>query len=135
MKEMTLAARKDSIPAVTAWVDSELEKLDCPMKAQLQLDIAIDELFGNIALYAYPGGEGSATVQLGFDPASREVSLTFVDSGIPFNPLEHDTPDTTLSAEERAIGGLGIHLVRKTMDSVTYRWENGQNHLRIAKRI
>ena len=135
MKELTLAARKENIPAVTAWVEGELEALDCPLKAQMQLGVAIDELFSNIALYAYPNGEGSATVQLDFDPQSREISLTFVDSGIPFNPLEHDAPDTTLSAAERAIGGLGIHLVRKTMDDVSYRWENGQNRLRIVKRL
>ena len=135
MKEMTLLAAKENIPRVTAFIDEQLEALDCPMKAQMQIDVAIDELFGNIANYAYGAGEGEATVRFDFDADSRTVSLTFLDRGVPFNPLTKDDPDVSASAEQRSIGGLGIFLVKKTMDQVTYRHENGMNVLMIQKRI
>lgn len=132
MTEITLAATTENIGAVTAFVDEELEKVDCPIKAQMQIDVAIDELFSNIALYAYENG-GDATVI--FDFADGVVSLTFTDSGKPYDPTKKDDPDTTLSAEEREIGGLGIFLVKKTMDSIDYRYEDGKNILTIKKTI
>ena len=135
MKELTLKAVIENIPQVTAFVDEQLEAIECPMKAQMQLDVAIDELFCNIASYAYGAGEGKATVRFDYDPAARRVILSFIDEGVPFNPLESDEPDVSLSAEERAIGGLGIFLVKKTMDSIKYRYENGQNILTIEKQI
>lgn len=133
MCEMTLDATVSNLDAVTAFVDEELEKLDCPMKAQMQIDVAIDELFSNIAYYAYSPGTGEATIQ--FDYSDGFVILTFIDSGIPFDPTKKIDPDTTLSLEERKIGGLGIYLVKKSMDSVEYRFENGQNVLTIKKKI
>lgn len=135
MKELTLAAKLESIAVATAFVDERLEALDCSMKAQMQIDIAIDELFGNIAHYAYPGGTGVATVRFDFDEATRVVSIAFIDSGVPFDPLEKADPDVTLSAEERQIGGLGIFMVKKTMDKMEYHYENGFNVLMLHKRI
>ena len=135
MKEITLKAVIENIPQVTAFVDEQLEAIECPMKAQLQLDVAIDELFCNIASYAYGGGEGEATVRFAFDAAARRVSLDFIDRGMPFNPLTSKEPDISLSAEERSVGGLGIFLVKKTMDRIAYRYEAGQNILTIEKQI
>lgn len=135
MKELTLAATLDNIPAVTAFIDAQLEALGCPMKAQMQIDMAIDELLGNIAHYAYPNGTGDATVRFDFDEDTRTASITFVDGGVPFNPLEKNDPDVTISAEEREVGGLGIFIVKRTMDSVHYRYENGWNMLTIQKRL
>lgn len=135
MKELTLAATLDNIPAVTAFIDAQLEALGCPMKAQMQIDMAIDELLGNIAHYAYPNGTGDATVRFDFDEDTRTASITFVDGGVPFNPLEKNDPDVTISAEEREVGGLGIFIVKRTMDSVHYRYENGRNMLTIQKRL
>ena len=135
MKELKLKARVENIPQVTEFIDAQLEALDCPMKAQMQIDVAIDELFGNIAQYGYGGAEGEATVLFDFDAAERMASVTFVDGGAPFNPLAQDDPDVTLSAEERVAGGLGIYLVKKTMDGVEYRRENDENRLTIHKRI
>ncbi len=135
MEEMTLEATLENIPRVTAFVDAQLEPLDCPMKAQMQIDMAIDELFGNIARYAYGEETGSATVRFAFDEPARTAAVTFIDSGTAFNPLEQAAPDVTLSAEERGVGGLGIFLVRKTMDNVAYRRENGLNILTIYKHI
>ena len=135
MKELTLEAVKENITAVTMFVDEQLESFECSMKAQMQLDVAVDELFANIANYAYPGGVGNATIQIAFEPSERMVSITFIDSGIPYDPLKKPDPDVTLSAEERSIGGLGIFLVKKTMDDMTYRFENNQNIVTIRKKI
>ncbi len=135
MKEITVPARLDQLTEVTAWMDEALEALDCPPKAQMQMDMAIDEIFGNIAHYAYPDGDGSATVQLNFDEAQRVVSLVFIDRGQPFDPLKKPDPDTTLAAEERKIGGLGIFLVKKIMDEVNYCYRDGQNILTVRKKL
>ena len=135
MQTMTLPAVIDSIPKVTAWIDETLEKLDCSMKAQMQIDVAIDEIFSNIARYAYQDGEGSATVECDFDEGSRIFSITFLDQGIPFDPLRQSDPDTTLITEEREIGGLGIFVVKKTMDEISYEYRDGRNVLCLKKRI
>ena len=135
MKQLTIAAKVENLPQVTAFVDAELEAIDCPMKAQMQIDLAIDELFANIAHYAYAPGEGEATVIFDFDEAQRTVSLTFADSGVPFDRLAKSDPDVTAAAQERAIGGLGIFLVKKTMDGMSYRYEDGMNRLTILKKI
>lgn len=135
MKELTVQAVLENIPTVTAFIDEQLEALDCPMKAQMKIDVAIDELFGNIAHYAYGEATGDATVKFVFDEATHMVSITFIDSGVPFNPLEKPDPDVTLSVEERGIGGLGIFMVKKSMDDVQYSYDNGFNILTIYKRI
>ncbi|MBQ1492634.1 MAG: SpoIIE family protein phosphatase, partial [Blautia sp.] len=134
-KEFVMPATKDSIMELTAKVDEQLEALDCSIKSQTQLDVAIDEIYANIASYAYPEGGGQVTVRFSFDEESRAASLTFIDQGIPFNPLLQAEPDLTLAAEERAVGGLGIYLVMKTMDEMDYRYEDGKNILTIKKKI
>ena len=133
MYEIILDAVVENIDTVTDFVNAKLETIDCPMKAQMQIDVAIDELFGNIARYAYPEGNGQATVQLTLSQAPTAAEITFIDSGIPFDPLAQKEPDTTLSAEERGIGGLGIHLVKKTMSDVRYARIDGKNILTIRK--
>ena len=135
MKELTLTASLENIPEATAFIDAQLEALDCPMKAQMQIDVAIDELFANIAQYAYAPDVGEARIRFEFDDSSRMASITFIDRGVPFDPLQKSDPDVTLSAEEREAGGLGIFLVKKTMDGMEYRRENGCNILTIRKRI
>lgn len=135
MKELTVDAAVENIEVVTDFVNEELEKLDCPLKARRQIDVAIDELFGNIARYAYSPDVGKATVRFSVEENPLEVTITFIDNGVPFNPLEKSNPDTSLSAEERPIGGLGIFLVKKSMDMVEYEYKNGQNILKIKKNI
>ena len=135
MKELTLAATVENIGAVTDFVNEQLEALDCPMKTQMQLDIAIDELFGNIAHYAYNPDVGEATVRVEVMEEPLSVIVTFIDGGVPYDPLAAADPDTSLSAEARTIGGLGIFMVKKSMDEITYRYESGKNILSIRKKI
>lgn len=135
MKELNISATVENIAAVTAFVDEQLEELDCPMKTQLQVDVAIDELFGNIAHYAYNPEIGAATVRVEVTENPLSVVITFIDNGVPYDPLAKADPDITLSAEERQIGGLGIYMVKKSMDDISYEYKNGQNILRIKKHI
>ena len=135
MKAMTLEAKLENLPQLTVWIDGQLEAMDCPMKAQAQIDVAIDEIFGNIARYAYPDGAGSATVQFDWDGAERAILITFIDQGVPFDPLAKADPDTTLGAADREIGGLGIFLVKKTMDDASYQFRDGMNVLTLKKRV
>ena len=135
MKELTIEATVENIETVTDFVNEQLETLDCPMKAQIQIDIAIDELFGNIAHYAYNPEIGQATVRVEVIEDPLSVIITFIDNGVPYDPLAKTDPDTTLSAEERDIGGLGIYMVKKSMDDITYEYKDGQNILTIKKSL
>lgn len=135
MKEITLDAVVENIPVVTEFVDRELEKAGCSPRSQMQIDVAIDELFGNIAHYAYPDGNGQATVRVETEEEKGIVTLIFLDQGIAYNPLDAEEPDVTLPAEERRIGGLGIFMVKKIMDEVAYDYHEGWNMLTIRKRI
>ena len=135
MKELTISATIENIETVTDFVNEQLEAYDCPMKAQMQIDIAIDELFGNIAHYAYNPEIGSATVRVEVIEDPLSVVITFIDNGIPYDPLKKEDPNTTLSADEREIGGLGIFITKKTMDTVSYAYENGENILTMTKKI
>ena len=131
MKELTLTATVENIETVTDFVNEALETMDCPMKAQMQIDIAIDELFSNIAYYAYAPDTGDATVQV--EAVSGGVEVTFIDRGVPYDPLSSQDPDTGLSVEEREIGGLDIFMVKKSMNEVRYQHRDGQNILTIRK--
>ena len=135
MKELNIAATVENIEVVTEFVNELLEALDCPMKAQMQIDIAIDELFGNIAHYAYNPDVGDATVRVEVIEDPLAVVITFIDKGVPYDPLAKADPNTTLSAEERELGGLGIFMVKKTMDDITYEYKDGQNILTIKKNL
>ncbi len=135
MKELTIEATVENVPVVTDFVNEQLEAHGCSMKAQMQIDIAIDELFSNIAFYAYNPTVGTATVRVEITEDPLSVVVTFIDNGVPYDPLKKADPDTTLSAEEREIGGLGIYMVKKSMDEVAYEYKDGQNILTIKKSI
>lgn len=133
MKEITMPAHVDSIAEITDLINEELEEHGCPLKTLTQIDIAVDEIFSNIAFYAYGGGTGEAKVAVSAHDGLAEI--VFSDSGKPYDPLTASDPDVTLSAEERKIGGLGIFIVRKTMDEVTYEYRGGMNVLTVKKRF
>ena len=135
MKELTIEAKTENLDQVLSFIDEQLEENDCPMKPQMQIDVAVEELFVNIAHYAYNPEIGMATIRVEVQNDPLAVIITFVDHGVPYDPLAKDDPDITLSAEERQIGGLGIYMVKKSMDDISYEYKDGQNILRIKKNM
>ena len=135
MISKTFPARVEALSDVLGFVDQTLESYECPMKIQTAVCVAIEEVFVNVAHYAYGDGEGDMTLGIGFDKESREITFRMTDKGTPFDPLKKPDPDITLSAEEREIGGLGIFITKKTMNTVSYAYENGENILTMVKKI
>ena len=135
MTSKTFPAKTDVLTDVLGFVEEILESFDCSMKVQIALTVAVEEVFVNVARYAYGEGEGDVTLSIDFDEGSRTVTFCMIDCGVPFDPLQKPDPDITLSAEERDIGGLGIFITKKTMDTVTYAYENGKNKLTMTKKV
>ena len=135
MTDKTFKAQTEALSDILGFVDLMLEKYECSMKIQTAICVAIEEVFVNVARYAYKDGEGDVVFGIGFDKESRTVTFRMRDKGIPFDPLKKPDPDITLSAEEREIGGLGIFITKKTMDTVAYAYENGENVLTMTKKI
>ena len=134
-REMTLQAVTENLDQVLAFVEESLEEWECPLKVLMQVQIAVEEIYVNIARYAYEKEGGEATIRVEVKGEPPQVCITFVDQGIPYDPLAKEDPDVTLSAEERQIGGLGIFMVKKAMDDVEYTYKNGSNILTIKKGI
>ena len=132
-KVLVVDAAVDNITKVTEFVDEHLEQWGCPGKARAQIAIAIDEIFGNIARYAYHLQAGTAAVEVELAEEPMAVVITFMDRGMPFDPLAKEAPDISLGAEERPPGGLGIYMVRQSMDAVSYEYREGKNILQIRK--
>ena len=130
-----IEALTDNLPNVLEYIDSELEKMDCPFKVQMQIDVAVEEIFVNIASYAYAPDTGKATIKIESDTDEPQVKIIFIDQGVPYDPLKKQDPDVTLSADEREIGGLGIFMVKKSMDDMFYEYKDGQNILTIVKKF
>jgi sigma-B regulation protein RsbU (phosphoserine phosphatase) len=135
MTNKTFPAKTEALSEVLGFVEETLEGFECPMKIQTAICVAIEEVFVNVAHYAYPESAGDMTLHISFDEASRTVTFRMTDRGIPFDPLKKPDPDITLSVEERDIGGLGIFIAKKTMDSLCYSYENGENILTMMKNI
>ena len=133
MNEFLIEAKVENLDAVLAFVDEQLEAAECPRRTQTQIDIAVEEIFVNIAHYAYAPGTGAVTIraQVGGDPPA--MTLTFLDHGVPYDPLAREDPDITLPAADRPIGGLGIYMVKKIMDEVLYEYRDEQNTLTLKK--
>ena len=135
MNELTMEDRIENLHQVLSFVDGCLEQAACPMKIQMQIDVAVEEVYVNIASYAYAPETGPVTIRVETEADPSRVSVTFMDRGVPYDPLKKPDPDVTLSAEERQIGGLGIYMVKKSMDGMEYAYQNGQNILTIHKNI
>ena len=135
MKDLKTDALTQNLDQVISFLEEELEAMDCPMKIMLQIDVAVEEIYVNIASYAYTQGVGYAIIRIDEMNEPKGVVITFVDEGIPYNPLEKDDPDVTLAAEERQIGGLGIYMVKKSMDNMEYERKDGKNILKITKKF
>ncbi len=134
MKRLEINAEVSNLAAVSAFVDEQLEAADCSMKSQMQIDLAIEEIFVNIASYAYAPGKGKAVISVDISE-DRTASIIFEDSGVPYDPLAKEDPDITLSAQERTVGGLGIFMVKKSMDDMKYEYSEGKNILTLVKKL
>jgi anti-sigma regulatory factor (Ser/Thr protein kinase) len=135
VKELTIDAKVENVEEVTAFVKEELKLLNCSSKVLMQIEVAIDELFSNIAYYAYKNSQGKATVRVEVSNDPLAVLITFIDNGIPYDPLKKKDPNILLSADDRQAGGLGIYLVKKMMDEIVYEYKEGKNILSIKKHI
>ncbi len=135
MDEFVIEAKVENLDEVLAFIDERLENAGCSMKVQTQIDIAVEEIFVNIASYAYAPGVGNADIGFMIDGEPSMAVIRFTDKGTPYNPLEKADPDITLPAEERPIGGLGIYMVKKSMDEVEYEYKDGCNVFTIKKKL
>ena len=133
--ELELEAVPENLGEAQTFVEEHLEAADCPVKARMQISVAVEEIFVNIANYAYAPEQGSATVRVEVSENPVTVTITFVDQGMPYDPLAKQDPDVTLSAAEREIGGLGIFMTKKIMDDVVYEYKDGQNILTLKKHL
>ncbi len=131
--ELDIEAKTERLPELLSLIEEQLEGSDCPMKARMQIAVAAEEIFVNIASYAYAPDTGRARIRLEVSGEEKCLTLTFADSGRPFDPTEKSDPDLSLSAEERSVGGLGIYMTKKLMDKVTYAFRDGMNVLTLQK--
>lgn len=133
--KLDIEASVDNLDKVLAFVDEQLEKHDCSPKIQMQIDVAVEEIFVNIASYAYTPQKGSANISVEIQEEPLAVIITFIDGGVPYDPLKKPDPDVSLPAEEREIGGLGIYMVKQSMDNISYEYRDGKNILTIQKNL
>ena len=133
MAEFKIEALKENLNHVMSFVDEHLEGVDCPMKAQMQIDLCVEEMFINVASYAYGSGKGDVIIRLEEEKDPSGISIVLVDEGMPYDPLAKADPDVTASADQRQIGGLGIFLVKKNMDNISYRRDGNKNVFRMTK--
>ena len=133
MEKITVEAMLENLQTVINFATEKLEERDCSMKVVMQTELVVEEIFVNIANYAYHPEIGPATFCMEFEENPNAVLMTFIDGGKPYNPLANDDPDTTLGIEERGIGGLGIFLVKKNVDELAYEYTDGKNILRMKK--
>lgn len=132
---LTVEANIENIETVTDFVNDQLKLMGCSKRAMRQIDVALDELFSNVCNYAYGSETGHATIKVKELPESNSVQITLEDTGIPFDPLSHDDPDVSKRLEDRAIGGLGILMVKRTMNKVHYEYSKGVNTLTVVKTL
>ncbi|HBI59911.1 MAG TPA: hypothetical protein DDY31_01655, partial [Lachnospiraceae bacterium] len=133
--KLTVEAKIENLQQVLDFVEEKLSQQDCDNKTMVQFAVAVEEIYVNIAHYAYPNSIGNAEIRVRIHKNPVLAEIVFIDRGIPYNPLKKKDPDTTLSAEEREIGGLGIYMVKKSMDQTLYEYKDGQNILTIMKKL
>ena len=133
MKSITVPAQVEQLDEVQDFIAAELERFDCPMRAQMQVTLAVEEIFVNIASYAYRPEVGEAEIRCDVEAEPLRVTVQFLDHGKPFDPLAKQDADTSEEATLAREGGLGILLVKKSMDAVNYSYEDGKNVLTICK--
>ena len=138
-RELTVDAEIEELERVLDFISEYISELGCSMALEMKINVACEEIFVNIAHYAYkkisPELHGKACISLSLDETGENIQIMFRDKGIAYNPLEKSDPDVSLSAEERDIGGLGIFMVKKSMDSVLYERDGDENVLVLVKNL
>ena len=132
-EELVIEAVIGNLDCVFSFIHKFTGPLNCSKRTIMQLDLVVEEIFTNIASYAYTPNTGLVKILLKIENEPLSISLTFIDSGIPYNPLEKSDPDVSLLAEDRQIGGLGIFLTKKLVNDISYQYLDGQNILKIEK--
>ncbi|MBO6132951.1 MAG: ATP-binding protein [Lachnospiraceae bacterium] len=135
MHELEIEAKIDNLTEVLAFVEEKLHEIGCDEAKMIQIDIAVEEIFVNIAHYAYNPKIGYAQIKVDVIPDPLQVCLTFIDHGMPYDPLAREDPDINLPLEERKIGGLGIFMVKNSMEDLQYEYKDGMNILSFKKSI
>lgn len=135
MKELDVQAVKENLPAVLEFVAGHLKELGCTGRIRTQISVAVEEIFVNISSYAYDPDVGPATIRVETKEEPLSVILSFIDNGRPYDPLAKPDPDIKIPIRYRQKGGLGIFMVKKSMDDVRYEYREGQNILTIVKNI
>ena len=135
MKELDITASKENLSDVLGFVDAELEQLGCSMRLQTAIDVAVEEIFVNISSYAYDPEVGEATIRVEVTDDPVTIAISFIDSGTPYDPLAKPDPNMKIPIKERKKGGLGIFMVKKSMDDISYEYKDGKNILTIKKQI
>ncbi len=133
--ELDIEATEENLDEVQKFVSEKVEAENCSPKTMMQINVAVEEIFVNIAHYAYAPEKGKATVRIEVSNDPLAVSITFIDHGIPYDPLAKTDPDVTLSAEDREIGGLGIFMTKRLVDDISYAYSDGKNILTLKKNL
>lgn len=132
-RELTVPATVESLRYITACLAELLASVHVPVAEKLQMEFAVEEMFVNIACYAYKDQQGTVVVRARLEKEPLCIEFAFLDTGRAYNPLEQAEPDITSSLEDRAIGGLGIFLTKKNVDDVRYERSDGRNILTLRK--
>ena len=135
MNKLTVPAKIENLQKVMDFLGDQLDSVDYVMKARLQLELSIEEAYVNIVNYAYELEEGEVIICCNVDESPLKVTMQFIDYGKPYNPLKNQDPDISLNAEENEIGGLGIFLIKKNVDDISYKYHDGKNILTIQKKL
>ena len=135
MQELSVLSVTKNLPQVLGFVDRNLEALGCGASEQMQIDVSVEEIFVNIASYAYTPNEGPVAIQFEATRDPVSMSIRFLDHGIPYDPLDAPEPDISSPLRERKRGGLGIFISRQYMDAIDYQYKDGQNILTLKKRL
>jgi anti-sigma regulatory factor (Ser/Thr protein kinase) len=133
MKSIKLDATIENLTEVLLFIDKQLMSENVGIRTKMAIDVAVEELYVNIARYAYAPNVGEAEIIVDAQDNPKACEITFIDSGIPYDPLKKEDPDVNLPAEERQIGGLGIFMVKKSMDDMRYEYKDNKNILTIRK--
>ncbi len=133
MKKLQIDAKIDNLNDVISFIDNILDDTNCTFKQRFAIEEAVEEIFVNIAKYAYPVDGGDAIIEVNTNIDPHYIQIIFIDQGIQYNPLEKEDPNFNIPLADRQIGGLGIYMVKNLMDNIEYEYDNQQNKLTIIK--